>query len=167
MAETTGRYLLPLLQSGQAQKEVTHNQAVAGVDALLHLAVASRTHAAPPAGPQAPAAWIVGAAATGIWSGRAGELALFDDAGWSYVAPRDGCLAYVRDEGVFAVYAEGNWLDDAWPAKGLLIGGRRLLSAEPTAILQVSGGSVVDVQARATIAAMLNALQTMGLVATL
>lgn len=165
MADISDRYALPLLQSGQAQKEVTHNQAVAAIDALLHLAVASRSTAIAPPAPVAGSAWIVGAEAGGIWAGRAGMLALFDSAGWSFVAPRDGCLAYVLDEGVYAVRAGGSWHADAWPVRALAIGGRTMLAAAPPVLPPLAGGAVVDVQARAAIETLTNALRGMGLIA--
>jgi hypothetical protein len=37
MSETTNRLELPFLASGQAQKHVTHNEALAQLDALVHL----------------------------------------------------------------------------------------------------------------------------------
>lgn len=165
MAETTERYSLPLLQSGQAQKEVTHNSAIAAVDALLHLAVESRTLGTPPAMPAAAAAWIVGDNPSGSWAGRASQIALCDSTGWSYVAPREGCVAFVKDVGVFAVFIDGAWLGDGWPVRALRIGGRLVLAGEPAALPAVSGGTVVDTQARAAIAAMANAMRAMGLAA--
>lgn len=162
MAETTERYLLPLLQPGQAQKEVTHNEAVAGIDALLHLAVESRTTTVPPAA-GVTGIWIVGVGAVGIWSGRAGAVAVATSAGWSYVAPRDGCLAFVKDLGVFAVFTGGAWVSDVWPIRALRIDNRTMLGAEPTALPAVSGGTVVDTQARAALAAIANLLRNMGL----
>lgn len=164
MSETTERYLLPLLQAGQAQKEVSHNTAIAGIDALLHLAVESRTLATPPDAPPA-AAWIVGDGPAGIWSGRAGQIAVHDAAGWSYVVPRDGCIAFVKDAGVFAVRIGGTWVADGWPVRALRIGGRLVLAGEPAALPAVAGGTVVDVQARAAIAAITTALRAMGLAA--
>lgn len=165
MADTSERYALPLLQSGQAQKEVTHNSALARIDAFLHLAVESRVATAPPATPPEPGAWIVAAGATGTWAGHDGALALLDAAGWSFAVPRDGCVAFVRDEGVFAVRAGGVWRSDAWPVRGLAIGGRTLLASVPVTVAPASGGIVIDVEARAAIAALTAAMRAMGLVA--
>ena len=50
MSETI-RHELPLLSFGQAQREVTHNEALLLVDRLLHLVALSRSLAIPPAAP--------------------------------------------------------------------------------------------------------------------
>ena len=47
----TPRLGLPLLAAGQAQKHVTHNDALMRLDALAHLAVASRAQTVPPGSP--------------------------------------------------------------------------------------------------------------------
>ncbi|MFC5421815.1 DUF2793 domain-containing protein [Bosea eneae] len=47
----TPRLGLPLLAAGQAQKHVTHNDALMRLDALVHLVVSSRTQTVPPASP--------------------------------------------------------------------------------------------------------------------
>ena len=72
MSEATERHQLPLLQSGQSQKEVTHNEALVRLDALLHLAVESRTASVPLVSPTLGATWIVAVGAAGDWSGQMG-----------------------------------------------------------------------------------------------
>ena len=74
MAEATTRHGLPLLQAGQAQKEVTHNEALVLLDLLAHPAVEG-VLATPPAAPTPGQGWIIGAGATGAWSGQDGALA--------------------------------------------------------------------------------------------
>ncbi|QYE33705.1 DUF2793 domain-containing protein [Polymorphobacter sp. PAMC 29334] len=165
MAEVSARYAFALLQSGQAQKEITHNSAIAAIDALLHLAVESRTLAAPPAGATSPASWIVCSVATGAWSGRAGQIAILDAGGWSFVVPRDGCLAYVRDEGVYAVCVGGVWNGAAWPVRALSVNGRTMLAVTPIALAGAAGGTIIDTEARAELAALTSAMRAMGLVA--
>jgi hypothetical protein len=49
----TIRHSLPLLAAGQAQKEVTHNEALLAIDRQLQLSVVSRTRAQPPTVPVA------------------------------------------------------------------------------------------------------------------
>jgi hypothetical protein len=50
----TPRLSLPLLAAGQAQKHVTHNDALTRLDGLIHLAVASRSETTPPGSPTEP-----------------------------------------------------------------------------------------------------------------
>ena len=68
----TSRYGLPLLQAGQAQKEITHNEALARIDVLAQLAVDSRACATVPT---ADGTWIVPSNATGAWAGQASRHA--------------------------------------------------------------------------------------------
>ncbi len=165
MAELSFRYALPFIAAGQAQKEVTHNEAVARIDTLLHLSVLSMGLDTPPADPVPGSAWIVGASPAAAWAGHAGEVASFSDGGWRFVAPVAGCLAWVADLGVFAVRTDDGWLSDAWPVRALRVGGTDLLAAAAPAIADISGGATVDAEARATILSILNVLRYMGLIA--
>ena len=53
MANETMRLQLPLLQPAQAQKHVTHNDALRLLDGLVQLSVLDRTRTAPPGSPAA------------------------------------------------------------------------------------------------------------------
>lgn len=166
MAETTTRFALPLLQVAQAQKEVTHNEAVAAIDVLLQLAVESRTLGVPPAAPAAGAAWIVPGGASGAWAGRTGDIAAWDEGGWRYLRPRGGTVAWLGDAARFAVFDGTVWRDDGWPVAGLRIGGRLMLAAVPATVAAPVGGTTVDVEARAALAALTATLRAQGLVAS-
>lgn len=157
--DETIRWALPLLASGQAQKEITHNEAIGTIDRLLHLAVLSRSIATTPTQPGAGDAYIISASPTGVWSGAAGKLASFDGFGWIMSDPKPGCVAWVADEQQFAVYADSGWLIGGWPAQGLLIGGRTVLAATPENVAAPAGGSTVDTECRAALAELLVALR--------
>ncbi len=60
MPETSARLSLPYIQPSQAQKHVTHNEAVSLLDAVVQLAVTSRTVTAPPGSPAVTARYIGG-----------------------------------------------------------------------------------------------------------
>ena len=90
MTERSVRFALPLLQPGQAQKEVFHNEAVVAVDLLLHAAVEGPPAADPPPAPEAGQCWIVGEDATGAWAGHDDRIAAWTSAGWRFVTPRSG-----------------------------------------------------------------------------
>src|SRR6188768_4538711 len=66
---------LPYIMPSQAQKHVTHNEAIGMLDALVQLAVASRQLAAPPASPDNGERFIVAVGASGAWSGHANAIA--------------------------------------------------------------------------------------------
>ena len=165
MAEASLRHALPFLSAGQAQKEITHNEALERIDSLLHLSVESMAQDTPPLAPVAGTAWIVGPGAAGDWAGHAAEIASFGDGGWRFMTPRAGCLAWVADLGVFAVRTDNGWLADAWPARALRVGNDDLLAAPAAAIADVSGGTTIDTEARTAILAILNVLRYMGLIA--
>ena len=75
MSETSDRLKFPLLASGQAQKEATHNEALALADMLMQPVVQSVAPASVPASPQPGQCWIIGTGATGAWAGHDGALA--------------------------------------------------------------------------------------------
>ncbi len=108
MSETP-RLALPLLAAGQAQKHVTHNDALMRLDALVHLVVASRTQTIPPAAPSETATYIVPAGGTGVFADREDQLAIFEDGGWSFLSPRPGWQAWVTDEAEHHVWTGTQW----------------------------------------------------------
>lgn len=105
----TPRLTLPLLAAGQAQKHVTHNDALTRLDALVHLAVQSRSQATPPSSPGALAAYIVPAGGTGVFAGRTDQLAIFEDGGWTFLVPRAGWQAWIQDEAEHHVWTGTLW----------------------------------------------------------
>lgn len=108
MSETP-RLGLPLLAAGQAQKHVTHNDALMRLDALVHLVVASRTQTVPPASPGETSAYIVPAGGSGVFAGHQDDLAIFEDGAWSFLDPRPGWQAWVSDEAEHHVWTGTQW----------------------------------------------------------
>ncbi|WP_439626145.1 DUF2793 domain-containing protein [Shinella sp.] len=100
---------LPYILPAQAQKHVTHNEAIKAIDALLHLAVGSRSVASPPGSPAAGDRYIVPVGATGAWTGRARDVAAWQDGVWTFYTPREGWLAYATDENRMLTFEEGEW----------------------------------------------------------
>lgn len=162
MIDATDRYGLPLIQTGQAQKDVTHNDAIGAIDSLLHLAVEG-VAASRPTAPVAGQCWIIATAATGPWVGHDGHIAAFTSAGWTEITPRDGCLAWDKEAGVFAVFQNSSWNADRWPVRALSIGGKTVLGQAVTGATTATGGSVVDAEARAMLSALLTGLRSLGL----
>lgn len=107
----TPRLALPVIEAAQAQKHVTHNQALVLLDCLTQLAVESRTLTAPPGSPADGACYIPAASATGAWSGWDGQLALYSGGGWMRIVPVSGLKAWVKAERLTLTYEDGLWRD--------------------------------------------------------
>jgi hypothetical protein len=109
----TPRLALPLIEAAQAQKHVTHNEALLRLDAEIQLAVIDRDLAAPPSAPADGDLYIVAPAATGAWAGYAGAVAAFLSGAWIFLAPRAGWLCWVADENRLLVHDGSIWRDFA------------------------------------------------------
>src|SRR5207237_9871608 len=94
----TPRLALPAIEAAQAQKHVTHNEALTLIDALTQLAVESRTLTAPPGTPADGSCYIPAPAATGAWSRWGGQIALFSGGGWVRISPLSGRTARAEPE---------------------------------------------------------------------
>lgn len=95
---------LPFIMPSQAQKHVTHNEALLVLDALLHCAVEDRTRAEPPEAPAEGQRHIVAGAAIAEWVDRDGQIAAFQDGAWAFYAPTAGMVVFVKAEGVLLLH---------------------------------------------------------------
>jgi len=110
MSDLSPNLSLPYLAPAQAQKHVTHNEALTLLDAVVQLAVASRSQTEPPVDPAPGARYIVPPGATGDWSGQAaGTLALWNGQAWRFFSPAAGWRGLVLDEGIELVWQGGAW----------------------------------------------------------
>ena len=101
---------LPLLAAAQAQKHVAHNEALAALDALVHLSVPER-RGGPPATPGDGARYLVAEPASGAFANQAGRIALFELGAWRFLVPRPGWRAYVEAENRLVVFDGALWRD--------------------------------------------------------
>lgn len=141
---STPRFGLPLLALAQAQKEVTHNEALTLLDALIHAAVEAGPLAAPPVGAVDGQCWIVDAAPTGAWAGQGNAIAIRTSGGWRFAPPREGMRATRLSDGVQLRFAAGAWIT-------------------PGTIEAPSGGSTIDAQARSALSTLILHLAAQGL----
>ena len=109
MPDTSAILGLPLIQPAQAQKHVTHNEALRLLDVLVQLVVATRDMPAPPASPVEGECHIVGPGATGPWAGRSGAVAVATSGQWQFLAAKPGWRAHVLAEGATVTYLAGSW----------------------------------------------------------
>ncbi len=110
MSDTTTNLLLPYILAAQAQKHVTHNEALRLLDGLVQLSVLDRDLTAPPGSPANGDRYIVGAGGTGDWAGWDLNVALWTDGAWLRLPPRTGWRAWIEDEAVLLVYDGAGWV---------------------------------------------------------
>lgn len=87
MANSTPRLNLPYILQSQAQKEVTHNNALNLLDALTRTVVISMNINTPPTSPATGDCHIIGSSPTGAFSGHAQKIACYSGNGWILISP--------------------------------------------------------------------------------
>ena len=161
----TPRLALPLLQPGQAQKEMYHNEALARLDLAVQPSVIGANANIPPEAPEPGDAWILGTSPSGAWAEHPKAMAGWTEAGWRFLAPAEGMTAWVVESAGFALFSDGSWR--VGEAHGrLIVEGEQLVGPRADPIEDPDGGMTVDIEARAAILAILVALREHGLVDT-
>jgi hypothetical protein len=102
---------LPFIEGSQAQKHVTHNEALRILDAAIQVAVEDLTRTAPPSSPAEGERHVAASGATGAWAGQGNAIATWQDGAWAFLVPRTGwCIWSVADNVVF-VFDGAHWRD--------------------------------------------------------
>lgn len=93
---------LPYIDGSQAQKHVTHNEALRILDAVVQIGVLDRTRTTPPSSPADGDRHVVASSATGAWTGKDNTIATWQDGAWAFLAPKTGwCIWSAADSGLF------------------------------------------------------------------
>lgn len=164
MSEATPRFQLPFIIPGQAQKELFHNEALTQVDLTLHPAVEEAPLDEPPATPAEGQCWIIGAAPTGAWTSRPHQLAMWTEGGWRFVVPAVGMEIWNKAEALPMRWTGAGWTLGELACAKVVVHGQQVVGERQPAVPSPSGGTVIDVEARAAIAAISAALMSHGLV---
>lgn len=166
MSEVSTRLSLPFLQTAQAQKEITHNAALASLDMLVQAVVDDVPLATPPAAPVDGTAYIIAPSATGDWAGQDDALAFRINGAWQYQAPFDGLTVWLKFFAKTISYSSGAWRIGEANASVFKIDGVQVVSSQQAAISSVSSGTIIDIEARSALNAVLTAMRSHGLIAT-
>lgn len=110
MPDSSPRLELPYLLPSQAQKHVTHNEALARLDTLVQLTVQALDAESPPAEPQAGQVFGLGPAPVSDWAGQEGRLAVWDGVAWGFVSPAEGWRAFDLTAGRLMAFSGGAWV---------------------------------------------------------
>lgn len=149
MSDDTANLELPFIMPSQAQKHVTHNEALRKLDVAVQLSlVAIRPQ--PPASADEGDCFAIAAPATGVWTGRDGRVAVWQDGAWAYLHPRAGWRAWNLATSRLLVHDGAQWralpLPDDAACQTLGISAtasaeNRLAVASPATLLTHAGGS--------------------------
>jgi hypothetical protein len=134
-----------MLIPGQAQKEFFVNQSLAILDSLHPQAVIA-SQSSPPQDAVEGDCYRIAAPAVQAWAGCEDHLAVRISGDWHFVAPREGMRVFDRAADQFVVFR------DSWQAS--------------VAAIPPSGGSIVDVEARAAVSQLIEALRVAGIFPT-
>ena len=108
MADRTTNLEMPFILPSQAQKHVTHNEALLVLDTMVQLTIAE-DRADPPPNPRNGTCFLVAQAASGDWSGKEGQIAAWQDGGWTFHQPLSGWRAWFATTGALKVFWENEW----------------------------------------------------------
>lgn len=161
----TVRFHLPLLQSGQAQKEWTHNEGLQGLEHCVQPVVDGPPVDTPPTNPAVGRQFIVGANPTGDFAAARQQLATWTESGWLFTLPTELFVALDRRTGMAWTFEEGNWTSGVIKATEIRIGDVKVLGAQQPGIAEPSGGQVSDQEARSAVTSILHALRQHGIIA--
>lgn len=119
MSDETLNLALPYILPSQAQKHVTHNEALQRLDATVQLVFVAQL-TAPPDPAVEGACYLIGSSATGAWSGKSGQVAFRQDGAWLYILPKPGWRAWFQSDSRLRVYQAGAWAELSLPADGAM-----------------------------------------------
>lgn len=138
----SGRFALPYLFSGQAQKEFFINEALTKIDCLLHPVIVGRM-SAPPAQANNGDTWLVGPAPTAEWAGQEDSLAVYQAGTWLLIPPRFGLRVFDAENDQLMCYTTG-WITALAPQAP-------------------QSGTNVDIELRQAFTELIEGLKTLGI----
>ena len=96
------------VQASQNQKEVTINNALHRIDAILNTGIIDKDLATPPVSPAEGDVYIVPDTGTGEWTGHTNKIAYYYG-GWNFITPLDGMTVWINDDGRRYIFLDGSW----------------------------------------------------------
>ena len=130
MPDTTTILSLPFILPSQAQKHVTHNEALQRLDKIVQLVVINRSLTAPPAVATLGDRYIIAPGPTGAWALQGRRVAYYNGSAWEFVIAAYGWTAFIQAENAIAFFDGTDWkTPDQRPAEFTQVG----VSATPDA----------------------------------
>jgi hypothetical protein len=104
----TSHLAMTLVETAQSQKEVTVNEALTRIDAILNCGAIALTNT-PPGSPLAGNVYILRSAPTGVWNGQANKIAYYTTV-WNFITPLEGMSLWVNNEDCEYFYNGSAWV---------------------------------------------------------
>ncbi|WP_342269473.1 DUF2793 domain-containing protein [Rickettsia endosymbiont of Orchestes rusci] len=105
----TNRLKLPLIHNGQAQKEITHNEALNMLDILVNSVIQEVNITSPPESPRPGQLYIVGLEPTGEFKNQSNKIAQRLDNSWRFVIPHKWLEVTHNKDGTKYRFTGKNW----------------------------------------------------------
>ncbi|MEL6586203.1 MAG: DUF2793 domain-containing protein, partial [Pseudomonadota bacterium] len=138
---------LPYIQAAQAQKHITHNEALRLLDVLVQPTVLAADLDTPPVDGQTGDRYLVPVGATSDWAGRDDHIAVREVSHWTFVAPQKGWQVRVLDTLSTLVFDGTAWTVAASGGASDTLGvntaadeNNRLAVSSPATLLTHEGG---------------------------
>ncbi|WP_018998441.1 DUF2793 domain-containing protein [Hirschia maritima] len=107
--EHTTRLSLPYIHNGQAQKHVTHNEAIRMLDLLVQASVETNLLSNPPSELVDGQAWLVAENAEGDWQDHSADIAYWVDNSWMFFTPQAGWKLWNKASQHLLVFDGTDW----------------------------------------------------------
>ena len=153
------------MATGCADPNIISRGALRRVDIVLAAAVETVGANAPPGSTVDGQCFVIGTAPTGAWAGQAKAIAGYAPGGWRFVAAVAGMRALDKASGQTATYDGTAWVVGTIKGAKLELAGSQVVGARGAAVANPGGGTVVDIEARLAILAILDRMRTHGLIA--
>ena len=105
----TPRFNTPFALTSGQKTDATLNDLIRLFDAMTHPLILDKDLTAPPGGESTGDAYIVGASATGDWSGKDDDIAVYWYGTWHFLTPWNGFTVWVDDESVAYTWGTSSW----------------------------------------------------------
>ncbi|MQQ09585.1 DUF2793 domain-containing protein [Epibacterium sp. SM1979] len=114
MPDLSARLDLPFILPAQAQKHVTHNEALQRLDGLVQLVAQEVEAETPPVDPTLGITFALGSNPIGIWAGKAAHIAIWQGTeaggGWLFLVPQQGWQLWDISSSQMRVWDGTGWV---------------------------------------------------------
>ncbi|MEQ8656639.1 MAG: DUF2793 domain-containing protein [Hyphomicrobiales bacterium] len=107
--DTSARFSLPLIIASQAQKHLTHNEALAQLETLVQPVVQDIAALAPPSEPSEADCLVIGTGAGDVFAGKDNAIAAWIAEAWHFHVPEAGWMVVRASDGVAFVFDGTAW----------------------------------------------------------